>query len=399
MKVLLIDVNCGNSSTGKIVYDLYSRLNEHGDEAAVCYGRGARIREKNIYKFGLDWETVLHAGLTRLTGYTGCFSFFSTKRLLAFIRRFQPDVVHIHELHAYFVNLKPLLEYLKQHKIKTVLTLHCEFDYTGKCGHSFECENWKTQCHDCPHLREYPSVLWFDRTGKMFRQKKELFSGFENLQITAPSEWLADRIQQSFLKEYPVTVVHNGVDTDIFHPVDPEELRIKYGIGEEERVVLALAPHLMSEEKGGKIVLRLAEKLAGEQIRFILVGIDGINGEKTEKNTVQVGPVYDKKLLAKFYSLADAFVICSEKEVFPTTCLEAQACGTPVYGFSAGGVEETLIGGRESVVQYGDIEAMEKLLVNLRKKNRAEAFRLSEKAAGYYSVETEIRQYRHIYLA
>ena len=368
MKILLIDVNCKKSSTGKIVYDIYSYLNEHGDEAAVCYGRGEKIDEKDIYKFGLDWETYLHAFLTRITGFTGCFSYFSTRRLIRFIEEFKPDVVHIHELHAYFVNIKPLIQYLKCRDIKTVMTLHCEFAYTGKCGQSMECEKWKKECKKCPRLNDYVGTLLFDHTNYMFRQKRELFEDYENLQIVAPSSWLADRAAKSFLGKHQIRVIHNGVDTSVFYPRDAGMLRKQLGITDDERVVLALAPNLMSEIKGGEYVLQLANKLKSEKIRFVLVGVDGEHKVKLP-NVVFVGHINDSDTISQYYSAADAFVICSKRENYPTTCLEAQACGTPVYGFSAGGTEETFLQKDKHFVDYGDVEALTVLISAIPNKS------------------------------
>ena len=144
MKILLIDACCKYGSTGKIVYSLYQCIKQSGHTVAVCYGRGEEINEPNIYKFGLDWETYLHAGLARLTGKNGYYSPLSTKRLINYIEKFKPDVIHIHELHAYFVNIYPLLEYIKKKKIKVVWTFHCEYMYTGRCGYSYECNKWLT---------------------------------------------------------------------------------------------------------------------------------------------------------------------------------------------------------------------------------------------------------------
>lgn len=364
MKVLLIDVNCKKGSTGKIVYDLYTAMNKSGDEAAICYGRGEKITEKNIFKFGIDLETNIHALLTRITGFTGCFSPFSTRRLLKFIKKFKPDVVHIHELHAYFVNIKPLLEFLKKSGIKTVFTLHCEFNYTGKCGHSVECTKWQTECGDCPHLRDYPATLFFDKTGYMHRQKKQLFEGFENMVVTAPSKWLADRAAQSFLKGKDIRVVHNGIDTAAFKPTDSTELREKHNIDEDERVVLALAPDLMSNNKGGRYVLKLAEMMQDQKVRFILIGVDG-EVKSHPENAIVLGRIYDKELLSKYYSLADAFVICSERENFPTTCIEAQCCGTPICGFDAGGTKETDVTDLNAFGPYGDMVTLKENLLKV----------------------------------
>ena len=230
MRVLLIDVNCKSGSTGKIAYDLYRHVNDNGGEAAVCYGRGKKINEKNIYKFGLDWETYLHAFLTRITGFTGCFSYFSTKRLIRFIKKFKPVVVHIHELHAYFVNITQLLNFLKKQNIKVIHTLHCAFSYTGKCGHHLECEKWKESCGHCPHLKDYVSTICFDRTKHMIQEKKKAFTGFKDMTIVCPSQWLADFAKQSFLGQYPIKVINNGIDTDVFYPRESKDLRTKLGL-------------------------------------------------------------------------------------------------------------------------------------------------------------------------
>lgn len=270
-RVLLIDVNCKFSSTGKIVYNLFKGLKKDGREAAICYGRGDEIREEGIYKFGLDWETNIHAGLARITGYNGCFSPLSTKRLIAYIEEFQPDVIHIHELHAYFVNIKPLLEYIKKRKIKVVWTFHCEYMYTGKCGHAYSCTNFMHGCGKCPAVHEYPKSLFIDRTKQMFSMKRKAMNGLD-VEIVAPSEWLAKRLKMSFLKNVKISIIHNGIDTNIFKEQNTISLRNELKIPSENQVVLAVAPDIMSESKGGKWVLKLAESMKDKPITFILIG-------------------------------------------------------------------------------------------------------------------------------
>lgn len=361
MKLLLIDVNCKDSSTGNIVYDLYTSVNESGHEAKVCYGRGTKLSENGIYKFGIDIETKIHALLTRLTGFTGCFSYFSTRRLLKFIEDYKPDVIHIHELHAYFVNIKPLINYIKKKNIKTVFTFHCEFMYTGKCGHSYECTNWKTFCHKCPHLLDYPKTLFFDHTKYMFNQKKELFSNWNNLLITTPSSWLENRVKQSFLKDKNIQVIHNGIDSNIFYPRKTEDFKRNLNINPKTKIVLSLAPNLLSDAKGGKDVLQIAKKLKEKDIMFILIGVDEKNVGESD-NTIIKPRIYDKNQLAKYYSVADLFCICSKKENYPTVCLEALSCGTPVVGYDTGGTKETAPYPYGEFVDYGDIEGLSNLI-------------------------------------
>ncbi len=367
MRVLQIDVNCKQSSTGKIVYDLYSYGNSHGAEMAVCYGRGPALREKNIYKFGLDGETYLHALLTRLTGRTGCYSFFSTRRLLRFIKRFRPDVIHLHELHAYFVDFKPLLRFIAENEIPVVWTFHCEFMYTGKCGYANDCMRFTENCGRCTELREYPKTLFFDRTAKMLDEKKRLLSKLQRLIVATPSKWLADRVKLSFLKDRRVELVYNGIDTTVFCPRNADALRNELKISREEKVILSVAPDIMSERKGGSFVLQLAERFRGERVKFVLVGVKNCAVPHAD-NVILIPPVSDQIRLAQFYSMADLFVICSHKENFPTTCLEAQCCGTSVCGFATGGTTETCIDGTENFVEFGDVGA----LADVLRKNLSE---------------------------
>ena len=392
MKVLLIDVNCKNGSTGNIVYNLYNYINSSGSEASICYGRGPKIEGKNIFKFGIDVETYLHAFLTRVTGFTGCFSFFSTQRLIRYIKDFNPDIVHIHELHAYFVNIKPLLKYLANKKIKVVHTLHCEFSYTGKCGHSCECERWKAECGKCPHLRDYPSTFWFDHTRHMFITKKRCFKLLEKPIYVVPSTWLYKRVQDSFLNNGEICLVHNGIDTSVFYKRDGADIKTLYNIPLDKKIILAIAPNLMSENKGGHYVLKLAQKM--KDVFFILIGADGY--QSTMNNVLSLGKIYDKKLLAEFYSIADIFLICSKNENFPTTCIEAVCCGTKVVGFDAGGAKEIATGNLGKFVPYGDMVALEKETRNALDDldNHFDEF---EKISQYYSNERMCSDYYKIY--
>lgn len=357
MKVLLIDVACKTGSTGKIVYDLYDQINKHGNVAAVAFGRGRKINEKNIYKFGLDFETLFHAILTRLTGFTGCFSFFSTRKLIKFIEKFKPDIVHIHEMHAYFLNVSTLLNYLKRKDIKVIHTLHCSFSYTGKCGYHMNCNKWQDNCGKCPRLNEYVSTLFFDQTQRMFLKKKKAFKGFKSMIITCPSEWLASFARNSFLNEYPITVLPNCVDTGIFYLKKNADIRIKHNIPNDYRIFLSVAPHAMSDRKGGHWILKLAKKMAQEKVAFIIVGVDNPIAE-CPSNVIPIGLIEDQNELSNYYSASDVFLICSSQETFSMTCAEALCCGTKVIGFKCGAPETVFKAPYAEFVDYGDIDKL-----------------------------------------
>lgn len=339
MKILLIDVNCKYSSTGKIVYDLYNRLNADGHEARIAYGRGDVIDEPGIYKFGIDSETKKHALLARITGKNGYYSPKSTKRLIQYIEEFKPDLIHIHELHAYFVNHLELLDYLRQKQIPIVWTFHCEYMYTGKCGFAYECQGYKTGCGNCPYLREYVSSFGIDKTAQMLSDKKAAMAGLNIKAIVTPSKWLADKTKETYLGHYRINVINNGIDTSgIFYPRPKDvDLRKTFGIGEDDRLVLAVAPNIMDVRKGGQMVLDLAKTMPDTQ--FVLVGAD--ETKRIEKNVQLISRTKNQDELAKWYSEANVFIICSKAENFPTTCVEALCCGTPVVGLDECGTKET----------------------------------------------------------
>lgn len=339
MKVLLIDVNCKYSSTGKIVYDLYSRLNADGHEARIAYGRGDVIDEPGIFKFGIDSETKKHALLARITGKNGCYSPKSTARLIEYIKEFKPDLIHIHELHAYFVNHGQLLEFLKEQQIPVVWTFHCEYMYTGKCGFAYECQQYKSGCGKCPYIHKYISSFGIDRTAQLLAEKKKSMEGLNLKAIVTPSKWLADKTKETYLYKYNIQVIHNGIDTDgIFYPrPSDEELRSEYGINPDDRLVLAVAPNIMDVRKGGQTVLDLAETMPDTQ--FVLVGAD--ETKRHSDNVQLIARTKNQDELACWYSEADIFIICSKAENFPTTCIEALCCGTPVVGLDECGTKET----------------------------------------------------------
>lgn len=393
MRVLLIDVNCKNSSTGKIVYDLYQGLKANGHVAAVCYGRGPLIEEENIYKFGLDWETNIHAGLARLTGLNGCFSPLSTRRLIAFMEKFKPDVVHVHELHAYFVNIAPVITYLKKKKIKVIWTFHCEYMYTGKCGYAYDCDKWKTTCGGCPSVQDYPKSLFFDFTKRMFEKKKALLSDFD-FTIVTPSQWLANRVKQSFLADKPIVVIHNGIDNEnVFYPRDTTKLRKQYNFG-DKKVILSVAPNIMDERKGGKWVLELSKKEELADCRFVLVGAD--ETKQVAQNVLMVKRTTSQDELAQWYSLASCFIICSKRENFPTTCIESFSCGTPVVGFDVGGTKETVPEPYGMFVEYGNLDLLKHILKESLNKNYNRTV-IATEAVALFSKEKMYRQYIDLY--
>ncbi len=359
MRILMVDVNGGRSSTGALMRALMHGAQAAGHEALLCYGRGPAPDEDGLYKFGLDAETKLHALLTRLTGWTGCFSPLSTRRLIRKLDTFHPDVVHLSELHAYFIDIKPFLQALQKRGLPVVWTFHCDFMLTGKCGVADNCTRFTSGCGNCPRLREYPATLLFDHTHAMWKQKKALLQKLQCLRLTTPSQWLKERVALTHLADVPCAVIPNGVDTAAFYPQDGSTTRRELGISGDQRAVLAVGADLMSDNKGGRYVLELARRMP--ETRFWLVDSHPIE-QPLPENCAALSPNQSRPSLARLYNAADAFLMCSRFETFSMTCAEALCCGTPVCGFRAGAPETVFDEPYARFVPYGDLDALEKQL-------------------------------------
>ncbi|MBO7293300.1 MAG: glycosyltransferase, partial [Clostridia bacterium] len=232
MKVLQVNCVYKKGSTGKIVHDIHTELEKRGIESVVCYGRGARIREPHVYKTCPEWYSKLQNLLSRFTGlmYGGCL--FSTAKLIRTIKKEKPDIVHLHCINGYFVNIYRLVTWLKRSGIKTVLTLHAEFMHTANCGYALDCEKWKSGCGKCPRLRRETKSFLFDRTHASWRKMKKAFEGFgEDLIITSVSPWLMERAQDSpILVDRRHVTVLNGLDPAVFCYREATDLRAEFGL-------------------------------------------------------------------------------------------------------------------------------------------------------------------------
>lgn len=359
MRILLLDVNYKLSSTGKIVYILKEELEKKHD-VYVLYGRGSKSKEKNVTKFSYNWETSIHALLTRITGLTGYFSYFSTRRLLRKVKKIRPDVIHIHEVHGYFMNWVTLVKYAIKRNIKIIWTFHADFMLTGRCGMSNDCERWKIGCGKCPNLKTYPKTLFFDFSKQMLKQKQYYLPRIKELTITAPTTWLKDKIKESYLREKRVEVVSNGVDTTIFKPrhVDRNEL---FGNINYSKMLLLVAPNPFTEQKGGKYALKLASDLKDKDTFVVIVGTN-VSEITAKDNLILLPKITDQVLLSKFYSAADFTLMLSKKETFSLVTAESLSCGTPVIGFDAGGPTEIAINNFGQFTVYGEYEKLKKLV-------------------------------------
>ena len=313
--------------------------------------------------FGFIKENMLHLALSQATGIFECFSWFGTRQLIRQLDQINPDIIHLHNLHNNSLDVRSLFRYIKRKQIKVVWTLHDCWSMTGKCPHFVvaKCDKWKTGCHHCSVLREYPKT-YVDQTKLMWQMKKKWFSGVKDMVVVTPSEWLAGIVKQSYLSEYPLKVINNGIDLSVFQPTYTD-IRQRYGISADKHIVLGVAPG-WDDKKGLDVFVKLAQCLPVDY-QIVLVGTDDKSDNQLPENIISIHRTQNQYQLAKIYSAADVFVNATREDTFPTVNIEALACGTPVITFRTGGSPEIIDETCGSVVNCGDVDALEREIIRV----------------------------------
>ncbi len=353
MKYLFINSVFGVGSTGRIIKDECSRLRQEGHTCAAAYGREcADDGETRLIPIGNKADVRFHAVMTRLFDMHGYCSYVATRRFLKDIEEFDPDVIWLHNLHGYYLNIGILFGWLKAHpNVKVLWTLHDCWSFTGHCAHftAARCDRWRMGCCHCPQLKTYPMTLGLDFSKRNYADKRRIFTGVNDMQLIVPSEWLATLVKQSFLKAYPVKVVPNKVDSKIFRPTT-SNFRERFGL-RDKYVVLGVAG-VWDEYKGLQDFLKLAESL-DSVFTVVLVGVTAKQAKSMPKGVITIQHTDSAAALAEIYSAADVFVNPTHQDNYPTVNLEARACGTPVVTYNVGGSPESA-GGRY-IVEENDI--------------------------------------------
>lgn len=401
MKILQVNVNAMSGSTGKIVTDMHNTLIEKGHESLVCYGANETVERQGYYRVCSESERKFNAILSRLTGINhGLFGFISTPRLLSIIRREKPDVVHLQCPNGYMVDVFRLLKFLGKNGIKTVVTNHAEYFYTGSCGHALDCNRWLTGCGHCD---KYRTVMksWHDNSAFSWQRMKVGFDAFDvsNIIVTSVSPWLMSRSKQSpFMSRFCHTVVMNGLDDGVFCPRNVSE-KIRQKMNGCRKIVLYASASFDTRGegfKGGRYVLELAKRMP--EVQFCIVAFYSTVTEELPSNVVFWGRANGQDELAQLYNHADVTILTSKKETFSMITAESLCCGTPVVGFRAGGPETIAIDEYSRFVGYDDIPALEHELKTMlaRKVDRAE---MSCQARAKFNKRVMAENYIRIYNA
>jgi putative colanic acid biosynthesis glycosyltransferase len=397
MKVLQINVAVNTTSTGKIAERIGVVLTENGEQSVIAYGRKSPASQSTTIKIGTDLDIKLHGLKTRLLDKHAFGSTAATKKLVTQIQQLNPDVIHLHNLHGYYINIKVLFDYLKQANKPIVWTLHDCWPFTGHCSYfSFvKCDKWKTQCHHCPLCKRYPESFFIDNSFSNFNIKKELFNGLPNMTLVTPSHWLKNLLKESFLQTYPVHVIHNGIDVHKFIPTVNKVYKNKIGI-QEKNILLGVAS-IWDRRKGLNDFLKLAAILPTDDI-IVLVGLPKETIKTLPQNIVGIERTESLDELVALYSMATAFINPTWVDNFPTTNIEALATGTPVITYNTGGSIEAIDEHTGFIVPQGDIEGIVTAFNTIKQKGKqsfSQACR--QRAVSLFNEKERFTDYYHLY--
>lgn len=351
-----------NGSTGSIMRGLHSQLCSHGVDSYCFWGRRHKSIDEHMRCCASKPEVYFHGAMTRLRDRMGFYSKHDTAKLLKLLDEIDPDVVHLHNIHGYWVNIEMLFSWLAMHHCQVRWTLHDCWAFTGHCAHFtyLECAQWKTHCaysYSCPQLDTYPKTISKASCARNFEDKKRIFTSVPPARMTliTPSQWLGNLVGESFLKDYPVEVRRNTIDRAVFRPT-PSDFRERYGIGDRFMILGVASP--WTERKGLGSFIQLADELDSKKYAIVLVGLSEKQIKQLPNGIMGLTRTNSPQELAGIYSTADVFFNPTVEDNFPTVNLEAEACGTPVVTYDTGGCRETL-GMRRSRYVEGYSQAIE----------------------------------------
>lgn len=396
--IIQICVEGNTGSTGRIAEEIGILAMEKGWNSYIAYGRFPRPSKSKLIKIGGKTGIYFHVFLTRLFDMHCLGSFFATRKLLKRIKEINPDIIHLHHLHGYYINIKLLFNYLKNTSIPVVWTFHDCWSFTGHCAYFdfVQCEKWKTLCYDCPQKSEYPASILFDRSTKNYLLKKELFTSVTNMTVVPVSNWLGKLVKESFLKNMHVKVIYNGVDTDLFKPQhNGVPVREKYNIGDKFMIIGVAST--WERRKGLMDFIRLSSILNDDEV-IVLIGLNKNQLKSLPENIIGLTRTDSRQELIDLYSASDLFINPTWEDNFPSTNIEALSCGTPVVTYKTGGSIEAVTIETGFIAEKGDIDAVAGFIKTV--KNRTKGFYSDaciKRSNDYYSKKDRFNEYFQLY--
>lgn len=388
-KLLVINVSINRGSTGKIAEQIGNKAQSHGWDCYVGYGNFNLGSKMKAFHISSKWYKRLHAIESRLFDNHGLSSRLTTHRFIKYIKKVQPDVIHIHNVHGYYINYKILFDFLKSYGKPVVWTLHDCWSFTGHCSHfvTVNCDRWKAGCHDCPLRGEYPASAFRDRSKKNYEDKKKAFNGLKSLTIVPVSQWLGDFVAESFLSGNDIRVIHNGIDLNMFKPSAPKVKDGKFR-------VLSVSS-VWNADKGLKDFQKLRECLP-DDYEITLVGLKPEQLKLLPEGVIGITRTDSVQKLAELYSQSDVLINATYADTFPTVNLEALACGTPVITYKTGGSPEAIDEKTGIVVEQGNVGKLAEAIIRMR-KNPLSPKDCRERAERLFDKDKCFEEYMELY--
>lgn len=342
MKVVQISIEVNNNSVGRIAEQIGEQILSHGGESYITYARTHKPSKSQVIKIGNKFDLYYHGLQTRLFDTHCQHSKKATKKLVKQIEKINPDIIHLHHIHGYFINMEILFAFLKEKKYPVVWTFHDCWSFTGHCAYfdTIECTKWKTICHDCELKTAYPGSYFLDRSSQNYELKKKLFTSVDNLTIVPVSSWLENLVGQSFLKNENTCVIKNGIDVNIFKPIEKNSILDQLKVG-NRRIILGIAS-TWSETKGLTEFVELDKLIDHNKYCIVLVGLSKEQIDRVPKSILGLTKTENLDELVSYYNSAFVFVNPTKGDTYPTTNLEAIACGIPVITYNTGGSVEAV---------------------------------------------------------
>jgi glycosyltransferase involved in cell wall biosynthesis len=392
-----IEVNSG--SVGRIAEQIGQVAINNGWESYITYARNHLPSKSKVIQIGTKWDVYWHGIMTRIFDSHCLHSTWATKKLIKQIDIIKPDIIQLHHIHGYYINMELLFYYLSTIDTPIIWIFHDCWSMTGHCAHFdyVACNKWKTECNKCPQKGEYPKTILFDRSRKNYGLKKRLFNLPKNMTIVPVSFWLEDIVKKSFLKEYPVQVIHNGIDISVFSPQENNSLAKKLIKVDDSSVVLLGVASTWETRKGLKDFIELSYIIPADW-KIVLVGLNENQIKKMPSNIIGIKRTENIRQLACLYSMADVFINPTWEDTFPTTNLEAMACGTPIITYNTGGSVEAVSKDTGYIVDKGDILGLlEKTKEIIANGKTSYIIKCRNRAMNLYNKENSFYEYIKLY--
>lgn len=394
-KILQINVTANWGSHGKIAEAIGNLAIKHGWDSAIAFARDYNPSNSDLIKIGSILDIKKHGIVTRFLDYHGLASQKPTNDFIRLASDYNPDIIHLHNIHGYYLNYPLLFKWLKEINKPVVWTLHDCWPWTGHCAYYtyHQCDKWKTECHNCTGLDSYPKSF-YDGSRRNFNLKKEAYLGIDNLVLVPVSNWLANDIKESFLKDYPIQVIHNGINLDVFKPTLDNTIVPKLGLN-DRKIILGVAS--VWEKRKGLEEFKKLRSLLSDKYAIVLVGLSEKQIKELPQGIIGITRTNNQQELVQLYSAADVFVNPTLEDNFPTTNLEALACGTPVITYDTGGSPEAIDLNTGIIVPYRNIA---QLKVSIEKACTETAFtseNCRNRAEQYFNQDKAFAKYLSLY--